>query len=44
VYFVASGFDVPGDLILEQATRMCAYLLATFLAGFVFFRMREVAR
>ena len=44
VNFVASGFNVPGDLVLEQATRMAAYLLGAFLAGFMFLRMREVAR
>ena len=44
VNFVASGFNVPGDLVLEQVTRMAGYLLAAFLAGFLFLRMREVAR
>jgi ABC-type transport system involved in multi-copper enzyme maturation permease subunit len=44
VNFVASGFDVPGDLVLEQLTRMLAYVFAAFLAGVVFLRMREVAQ
>ena len=44
VNFVAGGFNVPGDLLLEQLTRMVVYLLAAFLAGFLFLRMREVAR
>ncbi len=44
VNFVSSGFNVPGDLVLEQATRMAGYLLAAFLAGFMFLRMREVAK
>jgi hypothetical protein len=44
VHFVASGFNIPGDLLLEQITRMATFLFAAFLAGFLFFRMREVAR
>ncbi len=44
VSFVSGGFNIPSDLLLEQLTRMAAYLLAAFLAGFLFFRMREVAR
>jgi len=44
VNFVASGFNVPGDIILEQLTRTAGYLLAAFLAGFIFLRLREVAR
>ncbi len=44
VNFVSSGFNVPGDLVWEQATRMAGYLLAAFLAGFMFLRMREMAK
>jgi hypothetical protein len=44
VNFVASGFNVPGDIILEQLTRTVGYLFAAFLAGFIFLRLREVAR
>jgi hypothetical protein len=44
IHFVASGFNVPGDLLLEQITRMATFLFAAFLAGFLFLRMREVAR
>ncbi|HTQ38036.1 MAG TPA: hypothetical protein VMJ32_03360 [Pirellulales bacterium] len=44
VHFVASGFNVPGDLLLEQLTRMATFLFAAFIAGFLFLRMREVAR
>ncbi|HEY2882188.1 MAG TPA: ABC transporter permease [Pirellulales bacterium] len=44
VNFVASGFNVPPDLLLQQATQMVGYLVAMFLAGFLFLRMREVAR
>ena len=44
VNWVASGFNVPGDIILEQLTRLVGYLVAAFLAGFIFLRLREVAR
>jgi hypothetical protein len=44
VNFVSGGFNIPGDLLLEQLTRMAAYLFAAFIAGFLFLRMREVAR
>jgi hypothetical protein len=44
VHFVAYGFNIPGDLLLEQLTRMATFLFAAFLAGFLFLRMREVAR
>ncbi|MCC7085404.1 MAG: ABC transporter permease [Pirellulales bacterium] len=44
VNFVASGFNIPGDLVLEQATKMAAFVFATCLAGLIFFRMREVAQ
>ncbi len=42
-HFVASGFNIPGDLLLEQITRMAVFLFAAFLAGCIFLRMREVA-
>jgi len=44
VHFVANGFNIPGDLLLEQITRMATFLFAAFLAGCLFLRMREVAR
>jgi ABC-type transport system involved in multi-copper enzyme maturation permease subunit len=44
VNFVASGFNVPGDLVLQQLTRLVGYMFAAFLAGFLFLRLREVAR
>jgi hypothetical protein len=44
VKFVVGGFNVPTDLVLEQLTQMAAYMLAAFIAGFLFLRMREVAR
>jgi hypothetical protein len=44
VNFVANGFNVPGDLIWQQGTMLLGYVLGAFLAGFLFLRMREVAR
>jgi hypothetical protein len=44
VNFVASGFDIPTDLVLQQLTKMLVYVFAAFLAGLVFLRMREVAQ
>lgn len=44
VNFIASGFDVPADLVFQQLTKMLAYMFAAFLAGLIFFRMREVAQ
>ncbi len=42
--FVSQGYDVPDDLIYQQATITAGFALATFLAGFLFLRMREVAK
>ena len=42
--FVSQGYDVPNDLIFQQATMTAGFALATFLAGFLFLRMREVAK
>jgi ABC-type transport system involved in multi-copper enzyme maturation permease subunit len=42
--FVSQGYDVPNDLIYQQATITGGFVLATFLAGFLFLRMREVAK
>ncbi len=42
--FVSQGYDVPDDLIYQQATMTAGFALATFLAGFLFLRMREVAK
>lgn len=44
VNFIASGFDVPGDMLLQQLTKMLLYAFAAFLAGLVFLRLREVAQ
>jgi hypothetical protein len=44
VQFVADGFDVPLDRILQQATVGFGFLAALFVAGHIFLRMREVAK
>jgi ABC-type transport system involved in multi-copper enzyme maturation permease subunit len=44
VQFVADGFDVPMARILQQATLGMGFLLALFVAGHIFLRMREVAK
>ncbi len=44
VQFVADGFDIPWNRLLEQATVGFGFLLAFFLAGHIFLRMREVAK
>jgi hypothetical protein len=44
VQFVADGFDVPMTRILQQATLGFGFLIALFLAGHIFLRMREVAK
>ncbi len=44
VNFVADGFDIPWNRLLEQATVGFGFLLAFFLAGHIFLRMREVAK
>jgi hypothetical protein len=42
--FVATGFDVNGDWLLQCVSRALAYALAMFLAGYLFLKTREVAR
>lgn len=44
VDYVASGFDVPLDLVMAHLLYSLAYLVPVFVAGFLFFRTREVAR
>jgi hypothetical protein len=41
--FVASGFDIPGDLVAEQAVQTAGYVLVMFVLGAFFLRSREVA-
>jgi hypothetical protein len=43
-HFVSQGFDVPRDLLLQQAIITAGFVLGTFLAGLLFLRMREVAK
>lgn len=44
IQFVADGFDVPANRILEQATTGLGFVVALFLAGHIFLRMRELAK
>ncbi len=44
IQFVDSGFDVPRDLLLQQAVTTLAFVVAAFFAGFLFLRTREVAK
>jgi hypothetical protein len=44
VQFVADGFDIPWNRLLEQATIGLGFVVALFLAGHVFLRMRELAK
>ncbi|HUT12646.1 MAG TPA: hypothetical protein VMY42_19275 [Thermoguttaceae bacterium] len=41
---VASGFDIPAEKILIGLCRMLGYLVPLLLAGYLFLKMREVAR
>ena len=43
-HFVADGFDIPWNRLLEQATIGLGFVVALFLAGHVFLRMRELAK
>ncbi len=44
VQYVADGFNIPLDRILQQATTGFGFIAALFLAGHLFLRMREVAK
>ncbi len=44
VQFVADGFDIPANRILEQATTGLGFVVALFIAGHIFLRMRELAK
>jgi hypothetical protein len=44
VNYVASGFDIPLDLLATHAMTSAAYLAPIFIAAYLFFRAREVAR
>ncbi len=44
VQFVADGFDVPIVRIMQQATLGLGFLIALFIAGHIFLRMREIAK
>lgn len=44
VDYVVHGFDIPGDMLLVHGVTALAYLAPVFIAAFLFFRTREVAR
>ena len=44
IRYVADGFSIPLNRLLEQATTGCGFLLALFLVGHIFLRMRELAK
>jgi hypothetical protein len=41
--FVAHGFDIPADLMLQHLVTTLAYGLVVAAAGYFFFKTREVA-
>jgi hypothetical protein len=41
--FVAGGFDIPRDLLLEHGAETLGYLVAFFIAGAICLKAREVA-
>jgi hypothetical protein len=44
VDYVVHGFDIPANLLLTHGVTAFAYLVPVFIAAFLFFRTREVAR
>jgi ABC-type transport system involved in multi-copper enzyme maturation permease subunit len=42
--YVAYGFDIPGDIVLQNLTACLAYVLGAFIAGYFLLRVREVAK
>ena len=44
VEYVASGFDISSDVLLIQLTTALGYALPVLIAGFLFFKVREVAK
>jgi len=42
--FVANGFDVSPNLILQQSVTALGFLIPVFVAGYFFLRAREVAK
>jgi hypothetical protein len=44
VEYVASGFDISTDLLLIHLATAIGYALPVLIAGFLFFKVREVAK
>lgn len=42
--FVADGFDIPAELLLQQMIATACFLVPIFLVGFLCLKMREVAQ
>lgn len=42
--FVADGFDIPAARVLEHGVSALAFIVPVFVAGYLMFRTREVAR
>ncbi len=44
VSYVSSGFDISPDLLLIHITTALGYVVPVLIAGFLFFKVREVAK
>jgi len=42
--YVAYGFDISGNLVLQCVLQTLAFMVPVFVAGYFFLKMREVAR
>jgi len=42
--YLAYGFDIPFDLVARNLTSCLAFVVGTFIAGYFFLRIREVAK
>ena len=42
--WVARGFDIPQGVVAQNLFACMAYVLGVFVAGYFFFRIREVAK
>jgi ABC-type transport system involved in multi-copper enzyme maturation permease subunit len=42
--FVANGFNVPGEMVVKFLFRAAAFVVPVFVASYICFKMREVAK
>ena len=42
--YVSHGFDISSDLLLIHITTALGYVVPVLIAGFLFFKVREVAK